>query len=279
MPSTFVVTVRCTSSSARPGLRCAATWNTTSGRTAWISSSMRSRSRTSSSRYSAPGCRGCPVVRPRLTLTSRLDPTLASWLIRAEPMHPVPPVTRTVASRSQSISKLSGRQRVRCVIAWNRAYSSPAPPLAAMSCSVRSCSSSTTAGPRLSCPGGAAARILSMISRSVPMHGLLPRRIAAPGCLTAGGPVLVARSLTSEPAVAPRCSLLVSRMLRHLCPLTPLSVHFCRQVLGPCPSTGSFPRSVSGYLSLTPVLECRFTETRHETDLLTNSNIPTSHGS
>src|ERR1700722_1301946 len=53
VPSTLVVTVRCTSTSARAGERCAATWKMTSGLTCAMTSSMRVRSLTSPTRYSA----------------------------------------------------------------------------------------------------------------------------------------------------------------------------------------------------------------------------------
>src|ERR1700688_4811817 len=63
-PSTLVVTVPCTSTSARAGERCAATWKMTSGLTCAMISSTRSRSLTSPTRYSAPAWRGQPVVTP-----------------------------------------------------------------------------------------------------------------------------------------------------------------------------------------------------------------------
>src|SRR6266516_4208508 len=91
VPSTLVVTVGWTSRSASPGSRCAATWNSTSGRTSATTDPSAGRSRTSACAYSAPAARGHPRVSPRLTLTSRRGRHAASWLIRTEPTHPVPP--------------------------------------------------------------------------------------------------------------------------------------------------------------------------------------------
>src|SRR5882724_1536499 len=90
VPSTLVDTVRCTSSSARPGSRCAATWNTRSGRISLTSASMAGRFLTSAYRYSARGCLGQSPVTPRLTLTRRPGHRAASWAISVEPMQPVP---------------------------------------------------------------------------------------------------------------------------------------------------------------------------------------------
>src|SRR6266516_1657626 len=67
VPSTLVVTVGWTSRSASPGSRCAATWNSTSGRTSATTDPSAGRSRTSACAYSAPAARGHPRVRPRLT--------------------------------------------------------------------------------------------------------------------------------------------------------------------------------------------------------------------
>ena len=83
-------TVRCTSTSASPGSRCAATWNTRSGLTSLISASMAARSLTSAYRYSAAACLGQLSVTPRLTLTRRPGHRAASWAISAEPMQPGP---------------------------------------------------------------------------------------------------------------------------------------------------------------------------------------------
>src|ERR1700729_3573199 len=59
-PSTLVVTVAGTSTSARAGERCAATWKMTSGLTCAMTSSMRARSLASPTRYSTPSGRGQP---------------------------------------------------------------------------------------------------------------------------------------------------------------------------------------------------------------------------
>src|ERR1700722_16459567 len=65
VPRTLVDTVRCTSTSARAGSRCAATWKITSGCTSRISASSAPRSRTSACRYSAVGWAGPPpAARP-----------------------------------------------------------------------------------------------------------------------------------------------------------------------------------------------------------------------
>jgi hypothetical protein len=98
VPSTLVETVWCTSTSASPGSRCAATWNTRSGSISPISASMAARSLTSACRYSAPSCRGQSFEMPRLTLTRRPGHRAASWIINAEPMQPVPKALK--ASRS-----------------------------------------------------------------------------------------------------------------------------------------------------------------------------------
>src|SRR5215813_1168405 len=62
VPSTFVVTVGWTSRSASPGSRCAATWNSTSGRASATTDSSAGRSRTSARVYSAPAAGGHPRV-------------------------------------------------------------------------------------------------------------------------------------------------------------------------------------------------------------------------
>src|ERR1700733_14047386 len=70
-PSTLVVTVPCTSTSARAGERCAAGWKMPSGLPCAMIASIRARSLASPARYSAPACRGQPLVTPRLTPTRR----------------------------------------------------------------------------------------------------------------------------------------------------------------------------------------------------------------
>ena len=87
--------------------------------------------------------------------------------ISVEPMHPVPPVTRTVAPPSQPASSASGTAMPRRPRARNLVYSSPASGLAAISVCVRLRSSPSTLSSSRCCPGGAASRIAEMISEGV----------------------------------------------------------------------------------------------------------------
>jgi hypothetical protein len=167
VPSTLVVTVRWTSRSASPGSRCAARWNTTSGRTAPKTAARLGRSLMSAWTYCAPATRGHPLVTPRLTLTSRAGRNRAICAISVEPMQPVPPVTRTVAPPSQPASSASGTAMPRRPRARNLVYSSPASGLAAISVCVRLRSSPSTLSSSRCCPGGAASRIAEMISEGV----------------------------------------------------------------------------------------------------------------
>ena len=159
--------MRCTSTSASPGSRCAATWNTKSGLISRISSSMAVRSLTSARRYWAPSCLDQPRVTPRLTLTRRPGRRAASRVISVEPIQPVPPVTSTVASRNRSASSASGKHSPRSAIARKRACSSAAPVLAAMSDWVSSRNCAGTLSPRRRRPDGATARMGLMISETV----------------------------------------------------------------------------------------------------------------
>ena len=167
VPSTLVVTVRWISRSASPGSRCAARWNTTSGRTSPKIVARPGRSLMSAWRYSAPASRGHPLVRPRLTLTSRAGRQRAICAISVEPMQPVPPVTRTVAPPSHSASSVSGTAMPRWPRARNLSYSSPASGLAAISACVRLLSSPSTRSSGCCRPGGAASCIAEMISEGV----------------------------------------------------------------------------------------------------------------
>jgi hypothetical protein len=124
VPSTLVVTVWCTSVSASPGSRCEATWKTRSGFSSLMRAFIRPRSLTSAQVYSAPGCRGHPWVRPRLTLTIRAVLKAASCAIKLDPTQPVPPVTRITAPSSRVASRSFGRQISRLITDKKRSYSS-----------------------------------------------------------------------------------------------------------------------------------------------------------
>ncbi len=94
--------------------------------------------------------------------------------MRAEPTHPVPPVTSTVAPPSHPASSASGTAMARWPSARNLAYSSPASGRAAMSAWVRLRSSPSTTSSSVCCPGGAASRMAEMISETVATAGWMP---------------------------------------------------------------------------------------------------------
>src|ERR1035437_3037122 len=82
VPRTLVDTVRCTSTSASPGSRWAATWKIKSGLTSPMSWSRAARSLTSAQRYSTMACLGRLSDTPRLTLIRRPGRRISSCDMR-----------------------------------------------------------------------------------------------------------------------------------------------------------------------------------------------------
>ena len=164
VPSTFVVTVRWTSRSARAGSRCAAKWKITSGWNSEMMGSSVARSLISAEIYSASGSRGHPSVIPRLMLTTRRGCNATSSLMSTDPTHPVPPVTATFLPPSHRASTSFGSANSRLRIARYRAYSAFAPSLGARSRWVSSRRSDTDCLSRRSWPSGTAPFIAATIS-------------------------------------------------------------------------------------------------------------------